>query len=246
VIELLSSRIIVMGSFIAETFSHHRRTAKVVKVYDGLDLRDFHQPADGKTLRTLLHIQDDEFLVGLIASINASWKKHEIFIQMAALLKETLPKVRFVHFGHIPSPSTHHWKRYDTLCRMIEELDLKDHFIWAGVVADIPQMMDALDVLVHPCDTEPFGRVAIEAMAAGKPVVGPARGGIAESVVNGQTGFLVEPGNPEAFAKAAEYLLVNPGLRREMGCAGRARVEAHFSIQYHVMNMIEVFDEVLR
>ena len=243
-INALSSRIVVMTDFIAEPFARYCKMDKISVIYDGVDLELFRNSAKGISLRQHLGIAEDGLLVGMVASLGAFWKQHEVFLRMAALLKDRFPKVQFGHFGPVPNPSTYHGRYHQHLCRLIEELGLTSHFVWAGVVTDIPQMMDALDVLVHPCDTEPFGRVAIEAMAAARPVVGPARGGIAESVVDGQTGFLVEPGNPDAFAKATEHLLVNPRLRHEMGCAGRVRVEAHFSVQQHVTKMVEVFDAV--
>ena len=82
-------------------------------------------------------------------------------------------------------------------------------------------------------------------MAAGRPVVGPARGGIAESVVDGETGFLVQPGNPNAFAEATRWLLEDAALRHTMGVNGRARVQAHFSLDQHVANMTQIYDEIL-
>ena len=70
---------------------------------------------------------------------------------------------------------------------------------------------------MHPCDIEPFGRIAIEAMAAGTPVVGPNVGGISETVVDGETGILVAPGALDAFANATEQLIRDPSLRAKNG-----------------------------
>ena len=244
-IDFLSSQVIVMGDFVAECFIRHGRTAKVIKIYDGVDPSDFDPTVDGKRLRRCLGIKDDELLVGLIASIGAVWKKHEIFIHMAAILKEILPQVRFIHFGHIPIPGQHSRHRYNALCRMIDDLGLSDRFIWGGVVTSIPEMMAALDLLVHPTDVEPFGRIAIEAMAAGRPIVGAAGGGIAESVVNGETGFLVPPDEPKAFAEAALRVLKDSHLGRRMGESGARRVRQQFSIDQHVKQMTEVFDSTI-
>lgn len=105
---------------------------------------------------------------------------------------------------------------------------MANSFIWGGVVRNIPEMMAAVDLLVHPTDVEPFGRVAIEAMATGVPVVGAAGGGIAESIVDGQTGLLVPPDQPKAFVEAAMKLLQDVHLRSRMGEAGARRVKEIF------------------
>jgi glycosyltransferase involved in cell wall biosynthesis len=128
---------------------------------------------------------------------------------------------------------------------MVESFGLNGRFIWAGVVNNIPEMMHALDLLIHPTDQEGFGRVAIEAMAARVPVVGPNRGGIAESVVHGETGLLVPADQPEAFAEAALSILKDHKLLRKMGEAGAAHVRKHFSVEQHINKMMEVFDSIL-
>ena len=71
-------------------------------------------------------------------------------------------------------------------------------------------------------------------MATSLPVVGPAGGGIAESIVNGETGLLVPPDQPKAFAEAALKLLKGSHLRHRMGEAGARRVKENFSIEHHV------------
>ncbi|MDI7246233.1 MAG: glycogen synthase [Bacillota bacterium] len=84
-------------------------------------------------------------------------------------------------------------------------------------------------VFCCPSIYEPFGIINLEAMACETPVVASAVGGILEVVVNGETGFLVEPGDPQALARAINTLLANPELARSFGKAGRRRVEANFS-----------------
>ena len=74
---------------------------------------------------------------------------------------------------------------------------------------------------------EPFGLVALEAMQAGRPVIGTAAGGLADVVVDGETGLLVRPGDATALAAALRRLVADEPLRRRMGAAGRARVGAY-------------------
>ena len=105
--------------------------------------------------------------------------------------------------------------------------------------------MNALDVLVHPCNVEGFGRVAIEAMAAQRPVVGPNQGGVAESVIDGETGFLVPAGDVDAFAQATACLLQDKALRQRLGDQAKQYTVAHFSLQRHVDQTLSIYRSVV-
>jgi glycosyltransferase involved in cell wall biosynthesis len=76
---------------------------------------------------------------------------------------------------------------------------------------------------------EPFGQVAVEAMAAGKPVIASAHGGLTDIVIDGQTGILVEPGDPAALHQAMIRLLDDAGSRRKFGSEGYARAKQRFT-----------------
>ncbi len=89
--------------------------------------------------------------------------------------------------------------------------------------------MAAADVIVCSSEFESYGMVNVEAMASGKPVVSTRRGGPSETVVDGETGYLVDAGDAEALANRVIALLRDPDLRKRMGAAGRARVERRFS-----------------
>ncbi len=93
----------------------------------------------------------------------------------------------------------------------------------------VVQLYSHAAVFCCPSVYEPFGIINLEAMACETPVVASAVGGILEVVVDGETGLLVPPANPEALAAALTRLLNDPDTRRRMGQAGRRRVEAQFS-----------------
>lgn len=95
---------------------------------------------------------------------------------------------------------------------------------------DLPAHLFAADVLVMPTIAqEALGRTAVEAMAAGKPVVAGRIGGLPFTVADGATGLLCEPGDPDDLARKLETLLDDPGLRERMGLAGRRRFEEHYA-----------------
>jgi glycosyltransferase involved in cell wall biosynthesis len=111
------------------------------------------------------------------------------------------------------------------------ELGLSDTVVFTGTRRDVPQVLALLDVFVLPSLWEGLPIALLEAMAAGLPVVATAVGGTPEVVVDGVTGILVPPRDPDALAEAILTLLHDPDLRRKMGQAGRERVRGHFSVE---------------
>jgi Glycosyl transferases group 1 len=111
-----------------------------------------------------------------------------------------------------------------------EQVDEFTRFIGWQSQEDLPAHLFAADVLVMPTIAqEALGRTAVEAMAAGKPVVASRIGGLPFTVADGATGLLCEPGDPADLARKLETLLDDPALRERMGQAGRRRFEEHYS-----------------
>jgi glycosyltransferase involved in cell wall biosynthesis len=106
---------------------------------------------------------------------------------------------------------------------------------------EIPYMLRSADVVVCFPWYEPFGIVAIEAMACGRPVLAAAVGGLTETVVAGTTGILVAPRDPEALARAADSLLRNETKCARMGEAGRRRAVELYDWRHVVDRMLEVY-----
>jgi glycosyltransferase involved in cell wall biosynthesis len=107
-------------------------------------------------------------------------------------------------------------------------LALEDRVRLAGERHDVSDLLAAADVFVLSSASEGLPVSVLEAMAANLPVVASRVGGVPELVVDGETGLLVEPGDPEELAAALERLVGDRNLRRSLGAAGRARAEVHF------------------
>ena len=110
----------------------------------------------------------------------------------------------------------------------------------------MPDVFAAFDIFVLPSILpEPFGLVVIEAMAAGKPVVATAPGGPSETVVDGETGYLVPPSDASAIARALEELLADPQKRMSMGEAGRRRACEVFALPRYVAEFEQLYETIL-
>jgi glycosyltransferase involved in cell wall biosynthesis len=105
--------------------------------------------------------------------------------------------------------------------------------------------MPAFDIVAVPSHVEPLGLTALEGMAASRPVVGSRVGGIAETVLDGETGLLVPARDSASLAAAIEWLADRPEARAAFGARGRQRVIDRFSIAAHVSAVQAVYDEML-
>ncbi len=117
---------------------------------------------------------------------------------------------------------------------------------FTGIRNDIPMLMAASDVLALPtCTAEPFGRTVIEAMAARCPVVATAAGGPLDTMIDGETGYLVPTDDPAALAEAIIRLLADRDAARKLGEQGRARAYKAFSLDRHTTEMAALFEDVV-
>ena len=112
---------------------------------------------------------------------------------------------------------------------MADSLGIRNAVVFAGHRTDVPALMQTMDLFVLPTRREGFGVVFAEAMAMGKATVGSRIGPVAEVVVDGVTGYIAPPDDPDAFAACALGMLNDEQKRRAFGEAGRRRVENLFA-----------------
>jgi glycosyltransferase involved in cell wall biosynthesis len=196
----------------------------------GVDIQRFHPGVDGSSVRAEAGIAVDAPVVALIARFQ-DVKGHDVFQAMARRVAEALPEARFIVAGENTQTSADDdYKRRILETARTDPL-LRERLVYLGYRADAERVIAAADVVVCSSDFESYGMVNVEAMASGKPVVSTRRGGPSETVVYGETGYLVDPRDDAALAQHVITLLRDPALRARMGAAGRARVEAHFSAE---------------
>jgi glycosyltransferase involved in cell wall biosynthesis/O-antigen ligase len=215
--------------------------ARLVVIPDAVDTERFRPDNDPAPARKAWGIAADQVLVGTVGRLH-TWKGQEVLVEAAALLRERCPHVRFVIVGDIvpgqPGPKM-------ALEAAIARAGLGDRVQLVGFWPDAAEAMAALDIMVLPSTSpEPFGLVLLEAMASGKPVIATAHGGPLEIVADGETGFLVPPGDAAALAEAIERLAKDPQLRVRMGAASRARAETMFGYPAHVAAFEKVYEDL--
>ena len=177
-------------------------------------------------------------LTGQVSEVKGIWE----FVEAARLLVSRGSPATFAVLGD-------DLKGAGALRRAMEqrvaELGIGSRFRFLGFRADAPRLIPAFDIVTVPSHIEPLGNATLEAMAAGRPVVGSRVGGIPEMVVDGETGLLVPAKDPGALAGALEALVQSADTRRTYGRAGRARAESHFGLPAHAARLRSIYDELL-
>ncbi|MEO6029932.1 MAG: glycosyltransferase family 4 protein [Candidatus Binatia bacterium] len=210
-------------------------------IYDGIDCEHF-APGGGASVRRELGIRPDAPVVGIVGHIQG-WKGQDLVVQAMAQLRDRHPELRCLIVGGVHRQGAEYAER---MRARIAAEGLADQVILTGARRDVAACLDAMDIAIHAStNPEPFGRVLIEAMALERPLIAPREGGPLEIVVDGETGLLIPPRDPNALATAIDRLVADPELRHRMGAAARARVDAVFDIRHHVRAMEAVFDEML-
>jgi glycosyltransferase involved in cell wall biosynthesis len=202
-------------------------TGRITVIRNGIDPRPFQEapPERVAQARAAWGAGPGDLLVGMVGRLG-TWKGEEQFVAVAAQVRRQAPNARFVIVGSAFDGQEAPVAR---LQAQIAAAGLGGEVRLAGLRADIPVVMNALDALAHlPTRPEPFGLVVAEAMAAGKPVVASRVGGIPEYVADGETGLLVPPDDPGALAGGISALLADPDRMTRFGLAGRRRAEALF------------------
>jgi glycosyltransferase involved in cell wall biosynthesis len=217
----------------------------VVTLYNPVDLERFNPKRAGRAVRAELNVPDGTPLIGMVAHLTP-WKGHADFLRMAKAVSLQVPGVRFLVSGGPIYETDGHTGYEESLRLLAGELGIADRVKFLGIRDDIPEIMAALDVLVHcPTAPEPFGRAVAEAMGAGRPVIASKEGGVLELVEDGRTGVLVPSGDITGFAAALRRLLDDPPLRQRMGSAGRLRAESMFGVDAHAERVLLGYRQII-
>lgn len=225
-IDLYSESIIVVSDALKERLAGSISPEREKVIHNGIEVPE-SEPA-AISLRDEINVPKDTILVCTIGPIIKE-KGYETLVEAARSVIKKNKKVVFISIGDIGDVTLS-----SRLRKAMRKYSIKDSFRFLGYRNDVPRILKEVDIYVVSSKTESFSLAAIEAMAAGKPVVATRCGGPEEIVVHGETGFLIPLDSPEEMAEKILYLIDNPERRAKLGAEGRKRFEAHFTAdKYH-------------
>ena len=198
---------------------------KFVTIYSGMEVEPFLQPSSNpEVIREELGLKPEHVVIGKIARL-FHLKGHEYVIRAAAEVVAEHPNVRFLFVG-------------DGILRgrfekQIADAGLAGYFLFTGLVppSKIPDMIHAMNIVVHTSLWEGLARVLPQGMISGKPVVSYDVDGAGEIVIPGETGYLLPPKSVHELAEALIKLAGDATLRQQLGQAGRDRFTEQFRHQ---------------
>ncbi|MBS3762565.1 MAG: glycosyltransferase family 4 protein, partial [Planctomycetes bacterium] len=204
-------------------------------VHNGVP-KDFAAGCERQEVRREFGVSDSAPVVISVGRLSPV-KGHKYFVEAASRVLKKVPEAHFWLVGDGPER--------DTILRQARQLQLGENFVLTGRRDDVPALLSAADISVVPSLYEGFGLVAVEAMAAGLPVVGSRVGGLAEVISDGKTGLLVEPKSSAHLAQAIIKLLSSKELRKQFGQAGRQRHLRCFTLERMIQKFETVYEECL-
>jgi glycosyltransferase involved in cell wall biosynthesis len=205
-------------------------------IANALDIKAFDTAAIESRAAAVSLLRPGVHHVAMVAGVNP-WKRQDLFIDLAKRILRTRRDTAFYVVGDAVNA-----QYMNALRRQAADAGIEDAVHFLGRVDSVAALMRQLDVLVHTTPHEPFGRVFLEAMAAGVPVIAYDSGGAAEVVVHNVTGVLVPDGPVDAMATAVNALLDDERRRGDLGRAGRHRVEMNYAIERHCDAVASVYE----
>jgi glycosyltransferase involved in cell wall biosynthesis len=221
----VSACVIANSQATADAFVNSGGTAEVKVVHNGIDPAPFDAIDEGKArqaLRAEIGVADAP-LVGVFSRL-AHWKGQHVLVDAL----QSVPHLHAVFVGG----SLFEERAYEEALRQrVLDAGLGERCHFLGFRSDVPALMKAVDIVAHTSiSAEPFGRVVVEGMLSGRPVVATRAGGVLEIIDDGETGLLVTPDSVEDLARALNLLLEEPETRQHLAASGNAAARTRFSL----------------
>jgi glycosyltransferase involved in cell wall biosynthesis len=210
--------------------------SKVPVVYNGFDLKWLNEPATAKP-----ELLKDGWQNILVSARVSQWKRHDLVLSAFEIIAAQHPEAHVILIG-ARDPLEPEWWRF--LQQKTKGSKFAERIHWVGHVKDVRPWYQAADMLVLASDNEPFGRVIVEAMAVGLPVIATRNGGIPEIITDNVNGLLVNSGDPEDLAGSINRLLLDKNLREQLARNGKNRSK-QFDLKLHIGKMAEIFSQFI-
>ena len=190
---------------------------------------------DTAATRKELGLEEHHLVVGMVANFNRSVKGVSLFLDAIPQIVRAVPDARFLLLGR--------GKEEKALRDKARSLGMEPYVLFAGFRRDIHRYYAIMDVSALTSFSEGLSITLLESMRCGIPVVATRVGGNPEVVVDGETGYLVKPGDASDFASHVVQLLQNRDLRKNMGEEARKRVEKHFRMSEVASRYIGIYED---
>ena len=210
---------------------------KYVVIHSGVMLdRLMNMSVDAGAVRGEFGIAQDSNVIGVVGRL-VPIKGHKYLVSAAKrIIKEFRNTVFvFVGDGYLSS----------RLERQAESVGVRKNIIFTGWRKDAVEILDLFDILVLPSLNEGMGKVLVEGMALGKPIIASNVGGIIDLVRNGENGILVPPGDSDALGEAILQLLKDKNLSEKLGKNGKAMVYPEFDASVMVKQIDDLYESLL-
>jgi glycosyltransferase involved in cell wall biosynthesis len=238
-----SSRVICVSEAVRKNILADQAAAErsVVVVRNGINTAETDALCAEESRRAL-DVPEGKALIGMMGRISP-WKGQDVFLKAAARVAAHRKDCHFISIGGVFDKEIQHEER---LRQLRKELGLEEVATLRGFMPDARRLLAAFDIFVLPStQPDPFPTVILEAMSAGVAVIATAHGGPLEMIVDGETGLLIPPSDPDALADAIERLVSDPELRKAMGQAARERFKKRFALEPYLNRIQAIYDEVL-
>lgn len=204
-------------------------------IYNGIVAK----PAEVSTTRVLalsaLGLDEHTRVIGSVGSLYIV-KGHEYLIRALPAIVQAYPNVALVLIGR--------GEQEPVLRRLSKDLEVEEHVRFLGFRSDVATILAGIEIFVLPSLSEGLSVALLEAMAAGRPIVASRVGGNPEVVVDGETGFLVDPRDSGALAERIVELLNDSQKAKEFGESGRKRVQNWFAIDKMVESYCALYESM--
>jgi glycosyltransferase involved in cell wall biosynthesis len=238
--ERFVDRFLVVSHALRETMikDHGIPADKIIRIYNGIEV-DHYLPQDQngsrERIRREFDVGEDTTLIGAVGRL--VWQKgFEYFVKASPKISTKFSRTKILLVGDGPLR--------DELEALAAELKMKEHIIFTGFRSDIRDILSAIDVLVVPSLLEGFPMITLEGMAMAKPIIATGIDGIKEQIVDGESGILIPPRDPDAIAEAILQLSTDKKLAQNLGLEGRRRVENEFTVERMVSETEKVYQSL--
>jgi glycosyltransferase involved in cell wall biosynthesis len=213
-------------------------TGRVILLRNGVAQSAFEKidPGAGARIRSELRIREEDPVVGIVGRLAAE-KGHDLLLRAWPSLLEVCKGAILVVVGDGPTRQA---------CEsLVSRLGIESRVRFTGHRGDVGNLLAVMHAVAVPSKREGFGYAALEALAAGKPVVGFRVGGLQSIVEEGRTGFLVRPGDGASLVQALTKVLNDKDLRTRLGEQSLRRA-GEFTLEAHVRRLEEIYRSVIR